>query len=146
MIVCCTNNTRDAQFGLFVCACVYFWFQHHQILVQCSRCRFPHSSVANAAPAALWIHLVLFLMLWLTASSGKERCWKSEKTAQFAFRLFTLRYRGNCANVLAVRSNCCLLVPELVMLFVRLSIYLSECLSVCLSDYQFVWHPSFEEG
>lgn len=89
MIVCCTNNTRDAQFGLFVCARVYFWFQHHQILVQCSRCLFPHSSVANAAPAALWIHLVLFLMLHRQERNDVGRV-KKRRNSHFVCLLYDI--------------------------------------------------------
>lgn len=129
MIVCCTNNTRDAQFGLFVCACLFLVSASSDLgpMFKVSFSAFLRCECSSSRP------LDTFSFILNAASSGKERCWKSEKTAQFAFRLFTLRYRGYCANVLAVRSNCCLLVPELVMLFVRLSIYPNVCLSVRLS-------------
>lgn len=126
MIVYCTNDTMDAQ--LWLCVCLFFVSASSDLgpMFKVSFSAFLRCECSSSRP------LDTFSFILNAASSGKERCWKSEKNGaiRISFVYFTIS-RELCQCVSSTQQL--LLVPELVMLFVRLSIYLTVCpiISLC---------------
>lgn len=133
MIVCCTNNTRDAQFGLFVCVCVSLFLVSASSdlgpMFKVSFSAFLRCECSSSRPLDTFSFILNALADCIVRKGTMLEEWKNG-AIRISFVYFTIS-RELCQCVSSTQQL--LFVGTRIGNAICSSIYLSDCLSVRLS-------------